>query len=247
MSVHDFFLIVHLLLFCYWLGGDMGVYYSSGFVIDPKVSIPGRLMAAKIMVNLDLVPRICMTLMLTVGGILASYEGLEHPDWQWPLIIALAPVWLFMVLFIHWKEGTPAAKTVTRFDFWFRWLVVISIVASVTYAWFSGRLEPAPWVGAKLLIFAAMVFSGLMIRVYIGPYVHGIHALAKGSINDAENVAMAKSLAQCRVFVYAIWVGLLLEAAIGVIKPGSPEVGTGMEEAVSWFQGAASALLTLLT
>ena len=246
MSAHDLFLMVHLLLFVYWLGGDMGVYYSSGFVIDPKVSIPGRLMAAKIMVNLDLVPRICMTLMLTVRGILASYEGLEHPDWQWPLIIALAPFWLGMVLFIPWKEGTPQAKAVTRVDFWFRWLVVISIVVSVTYAWYTGRLDPAPWVGAKLLIFAAMVFSGLMIRVYIGPYIHGIHALAKGSINDAENAGMAKSLAQCRVFVYAIWVGLFLEMGFGVIKPGSPEVGTGMDVAFEWFQGAAGALLNLV-
>jgi hypothetical protein len=247
MNAHDFFLIVHLLLFCYWLGGDMGVFYSSGFVINPKLTPPARMTAAKIMVNLDLVPRICMALMLTVGGVLSSYEGLEHPDWQWPLIILLAPVWLFMVLFIHWKEGTPAAKAVTRIDFWFRWVVVISILASVTYAFSTGRLDPAPWVGVKLVVFAAMVFSGLMIRMFIGPYVAGIHALAKGSITDAENVAMSKSLAQCRIFVYVIWAGLLVECILGVVKPGSPEVGTGMEEAVAWFQGAVGVLLSLFS
>lgn len=246
MDAHDLFLIIHLLLFCYWLGGDMGVFYSSGFVVNPAISPAGRLIAAKIMVNLDLVPRICMTLMLTVGGILSHYEGLEHPDWQWPFIVLLAPFWLGMVLLIHAKEGTPLAKTVTRLDFWFRWLVVVSVIASVIYAFSTGRLDPAPWVGGKLLIFAAMVFSGLMIRMFIGPYVAGIHALAKGSISDAENVAMSASLAKCRIFVYAIWIGLFLELGLGVIKPGSEDYGTGMETAAAWFIDGWRALLGLV-
>lgn len=222
MSAHDLFLIIHLLLFCYWLGGDLGVYYSSGFVIDPKLSPPSRLVAAKIMVNLDLVPRICMALMLTVGGLL-SERWLEHPTWQMAAIILLAPFWLAMVLTIHVKEGQPVAKSIARFDYWFRWVVVISIIVSVAYSFSTGRLDPAPWIGAKLLIFAGLVFCGIMIRRYIGPYAAGIHALAKGSITDPENVAMAQSLRQCRWFVYAIWVGLIVEAALGVIEPGGQE------------------------
>ncbi|MDP7297072.1 MAG: hypothetical protein QGF92_06425, partial [Gammaproteobacteria bacterium] len=61
MSLYDFLLVFHLLLFVYWLGGDLGVYYSSGMVVDPKLSNSARVTAAKIMVNLDFVPRICMT------------------------------------------------------------------------------------------------------------------------------------------------------------------------------------------
>ncbi|MCB1624862.1 MAG: hypothetical protein KDI32_09775, partial [Pseudomonadales bacterium] len=50
---------LHLLLFVYWLGGDAGVYYSSGFVIDPKRSRDARLTAAKIFIELDMLPRYC--------------------------------------------------------------------------------------------------------------------------------------------------------------------------------------------
>ncbi|MCC5794216.1 MAG: hypothetical protein JJT85_05700 [Chromatiales bacterium] len=220
MSAHEFWLIIHLLLFCYWLGGDMGVYYSSGMVIDPKLSREGRLTAAKIMVNLDLVPRICMALMLTVGGILSS-QYVEHRDWQWPLIIAIAPVWLAMVLIIHAKEGTEFGRSVARVDRWFRWIVVISICASVGYAFaFESMLDSDPWVGFKLLVFAGLVFCGLMIRQFIGGYVVGIHKLAQGEPTDAENRAMAESLAKCRYFVIAIWIGLLLQVVLGVVKPG---------------------------
>jgi len=220
MSMHDLFLIIHLLLFCYWLGGDMGVFYSSGMVIDPKLSHKARFTAAKIMVNLDLVPRICMALMLTVGGVLSHYRGLEHPTWQWLAIIGIAPVWLGMVLLIHFREGTAIAKSVARVDFWFRWLVVISICVSVAWSFSTGRLAEAPWIGYKLLVFAVLVFCGLMIRVYIGPYAVGIHKLAQGEPTDAENVAMARSLAQCRYFVIAIWIGLLAQVVLGVVEPG---------------------------
>ena len=68
MVAQDFFLILHLLLFAYWLGGDIGVYYSSGMVVNPKLGIEARRIAGKIMMNIDLVPRICLSLMLTVGG-----------------------------------------------------------------------------------------------------------------------------------------------------------------------------------
>jgi hypothetical protein len=219
MDLNELFLIAHLLLFVYWLGGDMGVYYSSGMAIDPKLSNSARLTAAKIMVNLDLVPRICMTLMLTVGGVL-SEEFVPHPLWQTVGMWLLAPVWLGMVLTIHVNEGKPLAKFVARVDYWFRWIIVVYLLASVSVSFVTGRLSDEPWVGAKLAIFAGLVFCGLMIRVYIPDYVKGIHALAGSSVTDESNVRMAKSLNQCRPFVLAIWAGLLIECYLGVVKPG---------------------------
>ena len=80
MSLYDLLIIFHLLLFVYWLGGDMGVFYSSGMVVDTKLSNSARVTAAKIMIDLDFVPRICMTLMLTVGetqaGTLVEWDSL---------------------------------------------------------------------------------------------------------------------------------------------------------------------------
>jgi len=219
MDLYEFFLILHLLLFVYWLGGDMGVFYSSGMVIDPKLSDSARMTAAKIMVNLDFVPRICMTLMLTVGGFLSD-EFVPHPLWQTVGMWLLAPFWLGMVVYIHLNEGKPFTKLVTRIDYWFRWIIVVYLLASVSVSFAVGRLTEEPWVGAKLAIFAGLVFCGLMIRVYIPDYIKGIHALASSSVTDESNIRMAKSLKQCRPYVLAIWAGLLIECYLGVVKPG---------------------------
>ncbi len=223
MDLHDLFLILHLLLFCYWLGGDLGVFYSSGMVIDPSLSDSARATAAKIMVNLDLVPRICMSLMLTVGGILSEFKGVPHPTWQMVGIVLLGPVWLAMVLTVHFQEGSDLGKAVAKIDYWFRVVLVIYLLISVTVSFAWGSLGQAPWVGAKLVVFAGLVFCGIMIRRYIGPYARGIHALATTGSNDEINAAMAKSLGQCRPFVLAIWVGLLVEAWLGVVEPGGQQ------------------------
>lgn len=224
MSLYDLLIIFHLLLFVYWLGGDMGVFYSSGMVVDPKLSNSARSTAAKIMVDLDFVPRICMTLMLTVGGLLVGYNGIEHPLWQKIGFLALGPGWLAMVLYLHFAHGTPLSKVVTKIDFWFRWALVIYLVIATSVSFYIGRLAEAPWVGAKLLVFAALVFCGLMIRVYIPGYIAGIMALRshvdQPSLSDEMNTTMSRSLAQCRPFVLAIWAGLLIECYLGVVKPG---------------------------
>jgi hypothetical protein len=220
-ALYGLLTFVHVLLFVYWLGGDAGVYYSSRFVIDPKLSRDARLTAAKIFVDLDMLPRYCLALMLTVGGLLAHYMGVPHPDWQLPLIIALGPLWVLMVWLVHKKEGTPLGHRLARIDFWFRWIVIAAIVASVAYGWSDGRLEPYPWLAAKLLIFAFLVFCGLMIRMKLGKFVDGFRQLIRSGATPESDQKMLDGMHELRPYVWAIWAGVAISALIGIMKPGA--------------------------
>ena len=44
-TTHALALLAHLLLFVYWLGGDLGVFYSSRFVVDATLTREARLVA----------------------------------------------------------------------------------------------------------------------------------------------------------------------------------------------------------
>ena len=112
-------------------------------------------------------------------------------------------------------------KKMTKIDYVFRWIMVFTIIASVAYGFLSDRLDAEPWVGAKLIIFAALIFCGIMIRKNIGGFIKGIHNIVNDNINDADDEAMVQSLSKARVFVITIWILLLVEAGIGVVKPGS--------------------------
>jgi hypothetical protein len=216
---HGLARFLHLLLFVYWLGGDAGVFYSSSFVVNPKLSRDARMTAAKIFLDLDMLPRYCMALMLTVGGILAEVIGITHPTWEMVAIVLLGPVWLALVVLVHAKEGSAAGQTLKRVDVWFRWIVIASILASVAHSHWTGRLAGLEWFSAKLLIFAFLIFCGLMIRRLLPPFIQGFRTLATTGPTPESDRLMIDGLARCRPWVLAIWAGILLSAWLGIVKP----------------------------
>ena len=219
-AAHTLALTAHLLLFAWWLGGDLGVFYSSGRVVDASQPRAARLMAGRIMLALDVVPRICMSLTLTVSALLAETVGIPHPRWQMTAVLLLGPAWLALVLFLQFREGSAAAPAVRRLDLALRWIVIAAVVASATWSLASGRLSDFPWLAAKLYVFAFLVFCGLMIRRGLPPFIAGYAALAAGRETPESDRAMAASLARMRPWVLAIWAGLIASAMLGVGKPG---------------------------
>jgi hypothetical protein len=223
LSTHELLIFLHQLLFVFWLGPDIGVFLWSGKVADPNLSVAQRLAAAKVMGMIDVVPRVAMSLMLTVGGLLSEYVGLDHPWWQMVGIVLLGPCWLALVLLTYFRQGTSFGQTLARYDVWFRWILMAVILASVTYSTVTGRLAPAPWVGWKLIIFAALLFVGAMMRLAIRPFVAGVVQMATQGPSAAANAGMAAGLKATKRWVPAMWGGLLLAALLGVWQPGSVE------------------------
>src|SRR5208283_442262 len=88
-----FLVLVHILLFVYWLGSDLGVFYSAKFVADPKLSLETRRTIMKIVHFIDLFPRMTLVLTLPAGATLALLGGYAPlpAGWEWP---ALAAVWI---------------------------------------------------------------------------------------------------------------------------------------------------------
>ncbi len=220
--MYEFLLLIHLLLFVYWLGGDLGVFYSSQFVANGSLSNEARTTAANIMLGCDLVPKICMSLMLTVGGLLSSSIGIEHPTWQIAGIVLIGPFWLCMVLILHYKHHASFIPALTKFDFYFRWLLVFGLLASCAYSYSTGRLEDQPWLILKLIGFAALVFCGLMIRLNLGGFNTTYIKLIQGETpSQQDNDAMQSSLKVVRRWVVSIWVLLLIEAWLGITHLGA--------------------------
>jgi len=217
---HGVFKYIHILLFVYWLGGDAGVFYSSTFVTNTKLSREARLTAFKIFINLDMLPRYCLALMLTVGGVLAEFIGYEHPMWQTVAIVALGPIWVWVVHTIHAREGTEFGKTLATWDRRFRLFMIFAIIASVAYHWTTGPLQPYPWLAAKLLIFAFLIFCGFMIRLKIPPFIEGFKVMAASGATPESDQKMIDGMGACRPYVLLIWAGVAISALLGVLKPG---------------------------
>lgn len=176
-----------------------------------------RATAVKIMMGVDMAPRLCMPLILPFGVQMAAMLTVMPVP-----TIVLAAMWLFcvawlaMVLAVHHYAGKPLGATIGRVDFWFRVAVIIGLGGLALFALSTGSIITAPWLALKLLIFAGAVVCGLMIRVQLKPFGPAFGRLMGQGPDEQTNRVIANSIARCRPFVYLIWGGLLLCAALGM-------------------------------
>ncbi|MEM1261061.1 MAG: hypothetical protein AAGH76_01565 [Pseudomonadota bacterium] len=211
---YQLLLLAHLLLFVYWLGGDLGVFYSSFVVVDPKRSVEARATAAKILIALDQVPRMCLVLILPVGITLAMRLGLI--DAQYKLLVwGVCGVWLAMVIALHFNH----APWLARLDTTLRSAVAIAALVGAWLAVTGDAVTPARWVAAKLAVFGLIVGCGLAIRRVFAPFGPAFGALVRDGSSPEVEAVISGSLARSRPFVVAIWVLLITAAWLGLTKP----------------------------
>jgi hypothetical protein len=214
---------LHVFLFVFWLGPDVAVYAWSRKVVEAGASPEQRVVAGQMMALADFIPRAAISLMLTVGGLLSEYVGLTHPWWQMAGIILLGPVWLGLVLVGIVRDGTPRGATAQQLESWLRWALIVLIPLSVAYSTATGRLALAPYVGAKLLLFAAVLLFGYLLRARLAPLRQGLAGLAATGPSPSLDERMRVALVHSRPYTVAIWVALLAAAFLGVLKPGVPD------------------------
>ena len=217
---HTFVLFLHQLLVVYWIGPDIAVFIWSRSAVNPQLGPEQRVTAARMMTVIDVVPRVCVALFLTVAGLLSDTYGISHPWWQMAGIILLGPVWLFLVLAAWLKRGSEFGATMAKLDTWLRIALVVGIPASVAYSTMTGRLADTPWITGKLMILAAIILLGLVMRRRLQAFFDGVDRLEAEGLSPEIDSQMATGLKRARPFVYAIWLLILSAALMGVVKPG---------------------------
>ncbi|QKX18511.1 hypothetical protein [Microbulbifer sp. YPW1] len=217
MSTYLFVKLLHNLCFVYWLGGDLGTFYASRYVTRSDLSPQARNTALTIMMGCDQGPRFCMPLILPLGLQMAHMSGqfTVAAGWLW-LAWAFSLGWLLMVATLHFAHGKSFVPALTRFDFYFRVGIIVLLLSLAVYALISNVIFPSDWLAIKLGIFALLVLCGLMIRVRLKSFGAAWGKLMSGDESDSVNRSIRSSIASCRPFVYAIWVGLLANAAYGL-------------------------------
>ena len=208
---------LHLLLFVYWLGGDLGTFYASRFVANASLTPAARATAVRIMMGVDMAPRLCMPLILPFGVQMAAMQGwLPVSGVGLVAMWVLCAIWLAMVLAVHHYSGQPLGAAIGRIDFWFRIGVIVGLGSVAIYSLTMGQIITLPWVAIKLLIFTGCVVCGLIIRVRLKPFGPAFGRLMTEGPDDETNRILADSIAGCRPLVVLIWVGLLVSAALGM-------------------------------
>ncbi len=210
--------LLHLLVPIYWLGGDLGAFYSSRFMIDPKRSVAERMMALTILNNIDMAPRTTLILAFPTGFSLAVAKGwLELPAiWVAAAWIAFG-AWLMLAWAVHLKHG-PAGAGLKRIDIVVRYVVLAALVAAGV-AGLTGAVALPLFIALKLLLLAGCVTIGLIVRRQLVPLFPAIIDLRQNGPTPEGDAAIKGVIAITQPTVMVLWGLVLVASFLGLATP----------------------------
>jgi hypothetical protein len=216
-GVHLVFLLLHLLILVYWLGGDIGAFHSAGYVIDTRRSVPERMLALKILNNVDMAPGTALILALPTGLTLAcaqSWIALPVPVLAGAWVFFLA--WLALFWTMHVKHMTGGL--LSRIDVALRWVALAGLTLA-GISGFAGIIRLPLFIALKLLVLAACFALGLVVRHQLIPMFPAVRTMLATGATPATDVVVADVLARAKIPVLTIWVLLLIAAWLGISHP----------------------------
>ena len=211
--MHTVLLYIHVLALVYWLGGDLGTYLSSRHILRQDIGVEARQTAFKILMECDMGPRLAMPIILGSGCHLTAL--------LWPNLVpaetkligwAVVAIWVGLVAVIHSPAGHHM-PSLTQWDLRLRFAVVFALLASSIY----GFVEGLPgWVALKITVFATLVACGIAVRFALKPFSLAYVQMINEGASEATDSAMITHMAKVRRYVWAIWLGLFVNAALGL-------------------------------
>ncbi len=212
------FTLLHLLVFVYWLGGDLGVFYSSTILTDFKQSAAARVAAAQVLAQVDMAPRTAMILTLPTGLTLATVKGwLVLDSLALALIWGVGLAWLTLAWVLHVQHLTPTSK-LRRLDLAIRWVVFLALTVLALNLWPNAPGLPL-FLKAKCGILAATILCGLLIRRALVRFGPAFGRLVQEGASPETDEEIARALDESRPLVVTIWLLLLVAAFLGLAKP----------------------------
>lgn len=212
---------VHLLLFVLWLGADVGVYtLGQHFRKRDRYTLEQRLALLRLLVEVDMVPRIAWALMVPLSLSVVAMGG------YWavpvPLLIAAWSVGGFMIWLAcdaHAHEQTPRAAMDRKIEFWVKNGVGVFYLGLGATSLATGAPLGGGWLGMKALMFGLIFLAATMIDVAYKPVGPQLGRLIKEGSSDGTELPLLATMNRTRIWVWIVYILLLITAYLGLVKP----------------------------
>lgn len=209
--------LLHVLVLVYWLGGDLGAFYGSNFMVDPKRTVVERGMALSILNNIDMAPRTMLILALPTGLALAWIKGWLMLPAYVPVLVAMASFgWLALAWAVHLNHGGGAG--IRKLDIAIRWVMLVGLFASGLGGLFK-LIEMPLFIALKMIVLATCITLGLIVRKQIVPLFTAFREMVATGPTPATDAAIAAANGNARVSVLTLWALLLVAAWLGIATP----------------------------
>ncbi len=222
IPVYDLMIFLHVVLFVYWLGPDWGVYVMSSRVWQRDLSAAERKRWAVTLVQLSQISRNSLILLIPVGVTLTWELGATAlPLWAVNFIWVIAVAWVAVSVAMHRNRGTAFGNRMTALDQGMRYVMMPVLVLTGIATFVYDTPFDQNWIGAKLVVFAFLLFNSIQQRAIALQWVAGLGAVERAT-TEAERAAAEKiftdTAPRSKFNAYLTWTATLIIAFFGVTK-----------------------------
>jgi hypothetical protein len=208
----------HVLLFAYWLGADLGVFLAGGVMSRPGLPVSERNRVRSLLMDIDLAPRIALLGILPVGFQMALQWGAPLPPAAVAGVWFIAGAWIVMALVIHFGHGRAPVARLLRIDLACRIGLLAAFCLLAWRQWRDpGNAVPA-WLVLKLVVVAAIVVDGMVLRVYSGQWRLAMERFAAGDVAGGERLLKVRRRKAASAAL-VMWALVALAGFLGAVKP----------------------------
>lgn len=219
--VYENIVFIHLLLFVFWLGGDIGVFILGQQSRRSDVySLSERMTLLKVLTMVDMAPRTCIALMVPVSLTLANAGGW----WQVPTFM-LAGGWAVgaALLIASWTvfldHGSAKAAVAKKIDFWLQ-VAMALFYGTVAVSSLAGKGPIADsWLATKTMLYALIFATAIMIDISYRPIGPALQKLMSDDSNAEAEAFVLSIQNRTRKWVLTIYGLLFVIGYIGTVKP----------------------------
>jgi len=211
---------IHILLFVFWLGGDIGVFVSALFAKNAKYSFETRMTVLQAGLIVDMFPRVCFALILPVGMQLTIELGLYPITTAFLIggwVVGLA--WVAVIFAIAANQGKPIAELLGQVQFGFQ--AVMGLI--FTIVGLNSLATDAPlyqtWFAVKILLFGLVYWAGMAIDLCFRPFLAPFMEIGQLGSTPEREEAVSRAINNTLIAVGTLYVLITVIAFLGKVKP----------------------------
>lgn len=214
---------LHILMFVFWVGTDMGVFLSALKSTDPRLSIDSRFLLLHMALRIELLPRTMWKAALPFGVMLSVEVGaLELAPAALAAIWAFSVAWWAVSMTGAWYYDKPLGHRLGAITNWLTGLVgVVLIVLALASSQGLGPLAAeATWLHWKVGLYGVInLLVVLMIKVFDPLGIAFGRLAVEGSKPEIE-ATVSRVMARSAAVIWATYATIFIVAFIGVTRIG---------------------------
>lgn len=222
MSSLEAWKYLHVLMFVFWVGTDMGVMLSARKSTDSRLTLETRLTLVKLALVIELLPRTMWAMALPFGVMLSREKGLIDISGA-----GVAAVWVFTLVWVlislggaHYSEK-PIGQRLAAINRWIIGVLGVTLAAIGLWSYIGDGPFDSRWLAAKVGLYGIINLTVLGIEASFIPVGPAFGRLfVEGSTPDVE-AAISKGMQGTMFWVYTSYILILIVGLIGIAKPAA--------------------------